>query len=162
MPDPTCAPDPATPSPELQRIAKIFNGTYTVTSPTGDHRTFYIKTQPEDSKFSPGARIISLLTGPDNENDYQPFGFVTDNGINVWKSKRSTDPHARSDWEKFAAMVWSLAVNGEKSFFFQKGCRMLVEGRCIRCNRKLTHPESILSGIGPECGARRNKAKKKE
>ena len=25
------------------------------------------------------------------------------------------------------------------------------EGRCCACGRKLTTPESILSGIGPEC-----------
>lgn len=26
------------------------------------------------------------------------------------------------------------------------------EGRCCRCGRRLTHPVSILTGIGPECG----------
>lgn len=25
------------------------------------------------------------------------------------------------------------------------------EGKCCRCNRQLTHPESLASGIGPEC-----------
>jgi len=28
------------------------------------------------------------------------------------------------------------------------------EGRCGRCNRKLTVPASIALGIGPECGQR--------
>lgn len=138
---------------KVDRIATIFNGTYTITSPTGEHRTFQISTQPKDSRFAAGQRVIALLNGPDNTTNYQGFGFVTDNGISVWRSKQGSN-NTKSQYEKFAAMVWSMAINGEQSFFYAKGCRLLVEGKCIRCNRKLTHPTSILSGIGPECAKR--------
>ena len=30
-------------------------------------------------------------------------------------------------------------------------------GRCLRCGRKLTHPESIETGFGPECSGRVNR-----
>jgi len=47
-------------------------------------------------------------------------------------------------------MIWLMTVSDD-SDYHRKGCTILREGRCIRCNRKLTHPDSILSGIGPEC-----------
>jgi len=31
---------------------------------------------------------------------------------------------------------------------------ILHSGHCLRCGRKLTHPESIQSGLGPECSGR--------
>ena len=62
-----------------------FNGIYTVTNKeTGEHRTFAVRTQKEDAKFAPGERIVALLTGPNNEDDYTGFGFVTPAGIIVW------------------------------------------------------------------------------
>lgn len=47
-----------------------------------------------------------------------------------------------------------LHVNGElrgSGHWWHEGYTLLLEGRCIACNRKLTHPESIRLGIGPEC-----------
>jgi len=70
-------------------VAKVFNGTYTITSPTGAHRTFRIRTALHgDMK---GKRLVELLVGPDNENNFQPFGFVDDNGVAVWKKYRGQD-----------------------------------------------------------------------
>jgi hypothetical protein len=34
------------------------------------------------------------------------------------------------------------------------GCEVYHEGRCGRCNRKLTVPESIETGLGPECASK--------
>lgn len=33
-------------------------------------------------------------------------------------------------------------------------CAIDHEGRCCRCARPLTHPESIATGIGPDCAGR--------
>jgi len=132
---------------------KIYNGTYTVVSPSGEHRTFEIKTKAEDASFAPGKRVLSLLTGPNNEADYKGFAFVSDDGIVVWKKDRGTEAQP-TVWDKYAKMVWSLCTQGEASGYYKLGCRILVERRCVKCNRKLTHPESIELGIGPECGGR--------
>lgn len=140
----------------IQRAAAILNGTYTVQSPSGAHRTFRIHTQPDAEKqrerrpdrepFAPGKRIISLLTGPNNEADYEGFGFVDDNGIRLWRRFADKDT-----FQKYAALVWSMGTRGEESKFHKAGARLLFEGRCLKCNRKLTTPESIRSGIGPIC-----------
>ena len=73
----------------------ILNGTFTMTNrESGEHRTFQIRTQPDDAKFAPGKRVIALLRGPDNESDYQPFGFVSEDGtIYVWRSKQGDLRH---------------------------------------------------------------------
>lgn len=116
------------------------NGSVTITSPTGEHRTFNIRTQPDDSRFAPGQRVVRLLTGPD---DWQGFGFVSDNGtIRVWKRYQGT-----------AHATYARMLERPESFV-AKGAEYLFSGRCRVCNRELTHPESIASGIGPVCAGR--------
>jgi hypothetical protein len=56
-----------TPTTQIMGQPTVFNGTYTITSPTGEHRTFRIKTQKDDARFAPGKRTIALLTGSDND-----------------------------------------------------------------------------------------------
>jgi hypothetical protein len=134
----------------MDRISKIFNGKYSIASPKGDHRTFDIRTAKKGTLK--GQRIVSLLIGPDNTNDYQGFGFVSEGGIKVWSKFRGQG--TPSNHEKFAELLWSLATEGTASPYYVMGYRLLSEGKCIRCNRTLTHPDSIETGIGPECAGR--------
>lgn len=137
----------------VARAALVFNGRYTVTSPTGEHRTFEVRTLADDSTFAPGKRVVSLLVGPNNTGDYQAFGFIDDRGVAVWKSKRG-EPGAPSFFDRVAPLFFSLAAHGERSPWYARGFRVLAEATCLRCNRALTTPESILSGIGPTCAGR--------
>lgn len=134
----------------VEQTCKVFNGHYTIKSgQTGDHRTFRIRTQPEDADFAPGKRIVGLLTGPDNEVSYTGFAFIDDDGIFVWSKKRG-----EGLWATYAEMLWSLALDGEKSPWTKKGYSLMVEGRCIKCNRLLTEPSSLETGVGPVCAGR--------
>lgn len=119
------------------------NGKVTIHNPaTGQHRTFQIRTQPQDARFAPGQRIVALLNGPDNQSDYQPFGFVTSNGIKVWRKKEGTV------FQTYAKML------DNPEAFQAKGAEYLFSGKCRKCNRELTVPESIKSGIGPVCAGK--------
>lgn len=138
----------------MDRASTIFNGTYTIASPRGGHQTFDIKTQPEDSSFAPGKRTIALLTGPDNTRHYKRFGFVSDKGISVFSKLTTKCKGAPTAWDIYAWMVWSMATQGENSHYHHIGYRLLQENTCLRCNRKLTTPESIRRGLGPECAKR--------
>jgi hypothetical protein len=111
------------------------NGTFTVKNPkTGNHRTFQVRTA-KGGKLK-GKRIISLLIGPDNTADYLGIGFATDQGAKVWNRYSGTT------YEKTLEVLNHLErLNLEVHF----------ETCCRRCNRPLTTPESITSGIGPEC-----------
>ena len=117
------------------------NGKLTAFNPaTGKHRTFAITTQPEDAKFAPGQRIVSLLVGSDNTSSYQSFGFVQPNGsVRLFRSKSD------GVWPTYADMI----VNPPK--WEAKGVQYNFEGHCRVCNRLLTTPESVASGIGPTC-----------
>jgi len=122
------------------------NGRITMRNPaTGNHRTFQIRTQPADSEFAPGERVVALMNGSDNENSYQGFGFVKDNGwIILWKRYRQS-----GTYQAYTRMLREPAHYAEKH-----DIDYLYEGRCRVCNRTLTNPESIESGIGPVCAAR--------
>lgn len=126
------------------------NGTYTISSPRGGHRTFEVKTQAEDSKFLPGKRVVSLLRGPNNEQDYESFGVLSPDSraIFVWRKFRSKFGGSATVWEKFADMLL------HPEHYTSYGYEYLVAERCRRCNRRLTTPESIAAGIGPECATR--------
>ena len=120
------------------------NGTFTVKSTkTGEHRTFRVRTQPLDSNYCPGKRVLSLLTGSDNENSYTGFAFVDDFGIHVWGKKKT------EQYLALATMLEHLQKHEDAG-----RVTVLAETTCRKCNRKLTTPESILSGIGPTCGGR--------
>lgn len=122
------------------------NGCVTISNPaTGNHRTFRIRTQSKDSTFRPGERIVALLDGPDNTTNYLQFGFVNADGtISLWNRYRNSEVFQQYTKLLMAPEVWSK----------NHGLRYQVEGRCRVCNRLLTDPESISSGIGPVCGGR--------
>lgn len=133
----------------MDRAAKVFNGHWTIKSnQTGDHRTFKISTQRADAEFAPGKRVVSLLTGTENDSDhsYTGFAFIDDQGIHVWSKYIG-----QGLWETYADMLWTLMLDGAFSRWADKGYTVMGEGRCIRCDRLLTTPESIKAGIGPIC-----------
>lgn len=120
------------------------NGIVTVENTVrGTHRTFRIRTQPDDAKFAPKERVLSLLVGQDNESDYNGIGFVKDDGrVILWKRYRTP---------QYEALVKVLTM---PDHYRTLGCVYHFEGHCRRCNRTLTTPESIRDGIGPVCAGR--------
>lgn len=141
------------------------NGTFTIESPHGGHRTLRVSTARRGGLV--GRRVLSLLVCSENDSEesYDGFGFVEPDGVVVlWARARSAaDPRyiGPGDWDgdwgaraKTAAMLLSLHWLGEESPIHRAGYRLLVEERCLRCNRKLTTPESIRAGVGPECAGR--------
>ena len=138
----------------------IFNGTYTIENVlTGEYRTLRIKTQKADASFAPSARILSVLTGPDNEASYTSFAFVREGKAIVWNSKRGQHGK-RSNFEGYAFMlekaIAALATEADDGAFNigERDYKVTRSKRCLSCNRKLTTPESLARGFGPECAAR--------
>lgn len=142
----------------------VHNGTYTVSHADKGH--FTVKLYTAQNGDLRGRRILATLRGPDNEIDYEGVAFWDDarRRCDVWRRKRGAGSrmpvdgyHVQRDggWSKteHKLAIWTdLVVRGERGFSVGEGYQLLVEGRCVRCNRKLTHPDSIRSGIGPECG----------
>lgn len=129
------------------------NGKFTIQNrTTGEHRTFRVKTQKSDASFAPGKRIVSLLTGTDNENSYTGFAFLEVDGPVVWTKRRGVHG-TKSAYEYYADMLWTLVVDGGFSPYADR-YTLQVETVCRVCNRTLTEPESIRTGIGPICAGR--------
>lgn len=113
----------------------VHPGIYTVETPDG-HRTFRVFLQPPDEKFAPGDTLLELLTGPDNDHDYQTIGFINGKGVRFFKKYREA-----GNLDVIAAAE-QLAADPESA---------LVAKHCLRCNATLSRPESIAAGLGPDC-----------
>ena len=120
---------------------RTHNGTLTIVSrETGAHRTVDIRT----AKYKDGSlhRIVALLTGPDNTSSYTGFGECTATGVRVWRKHQDS-----------MVFCWlARAINHPERYADQVDFRF--EGRCRICDRKLTTPSSLTSGIGPTCAGR--------
>lgn len=109
---------------------------------------------------------VSLLTGPHNISDYTYLGSLrTDKDRTFTLSIKSRVGQA--DLPSVQAISWLLA----RIASFERGAREDVTagplkfwhaGRCGRCNRALTVPESLAQGIGPECAGNIGKGVEKK
>lgn len=118
------------------------NATFTVQNPRGDHYTFKVR-KPKSAM----PHFISLLTGPDNETSFTYIGMVFPDSGEV-KTTRASKLTPNSVPVRVAAFalrcVWGTQT-------LPVGYQIRHEGKCGCCGRKLTTPESLDRGIGPEC-----------
>ena len=95
------------------------------------------------------------MYGTDN---YKHFGFLgtVRNEDGQWTYSHSRKSSFPSTDRKVVSFVWLLnnieSLPPEIHFYH--------EGRCGKCGRKLTHPESIETGYGPECYSRMSDSEK--
>lgn len=111
---------------------------------TGGRFTFKVKQSNNGKVF-----YVSVLAGPDNMSNYTYIGTIMPDGTFRMTRKSQVAPDSPS----FKAFSWlnKLRLNGkdlpENALFWH-------EGRCGRCGRRLTVPESIETGYGPECASK--------
>lgn len=131
---------------DVKNFVLAGNATFTIVSTkTGTRFTYKVRRSKEEAGKDV-VYFVSLLNGPDNQNDYCYMGIITARGF-IFANKKSS---VQSDAPSSKAWRW----------FFDAvlaGARMPAtlevwhEGKCGRCGRALTVPESIARGIGPEC-----------
>ncbi len=133
----------------------IFAGkaTFTVRSKeTGKHFTYKLST-PKNQDVRRPVHFVNLLTGSDNESNYTFFASIFDKQVYKHGRKSRISPDA----EGVVAFTW--LVRNLQQGTVKDRVEIFHEGKCCRCGRKLTHPDSIESGIGPECGGRMQQAR---
>jgi len=117
---------------------------------TGTRFTYKINQSKPDENGNYGPRgpvhFVSLMIGPDNESSFKYLGHIFPTQMLYWhgrKSKISADaPGAKAfDW------TWRQLSKNK----LPDQLEIWHEGSCGRCGRKLTVPESVASGFGPEC-----------
>ncbi len=105
---------------------------------TGRHYTYKVR----KAKDRNGLYFASLLTGRDNEKDYTYMGILTRDGLLLTQASKYTE-------NSIAVKALNFFMKHIESVPSNLG--VFHEGRCCCCGRKLTTPESIKLGIGPEC-----------
>jgi hypothetical protein len=140
------------------------NSTFTLVSKaTGRRFTYKVKSVAQDRNFQWSTNnqnrnffFVSVLTGPDNTRDsytylgelirQEPSGhcFAWRHGR---KSAVSPDALSAKGFAWFVAKIESSSDIKDVLEFWH-------EGKCGRCGRTLTVPESIESGVGPECAGK--------
>ena len=117
---------------------------------SGQRLTFRFQ-RPEEK---PGQRRpiwVSVLSGPDNERAYTFLGTIWDDGGQKFYYRHSPKSKATPDAPSVKLIEWIVNRLGHHTGLIFEGAEIWHEGRCGRCGRTLTVPESIEHGFGPEC-----------
>ena len=141
----------------IDMIRKFLNGgnaTFTMRNVKSGNRLTFKVTKPRNPEtgqinHSASTRFVGVLSGSDNESNYTYVGAIFENleGARFSLTKKSRVTRDAVSYRAFEAL-WKF-VEVEKRM--PNGLEIWHEGHCARCNRKLTVPESIESGFGPEC-----------
>lgn len=123
---------------------------------TGTRYTYRVRVKKEDAAAGSADPVyfVNLLRGPDNEGDYAYVGALRrDMGLRLTSASRMG-----RGAPGVVALVWFLdAMKGGRAVL-GSSLEFWHEGRCARCGRRLTVPESLADGYGPECAGRRRAA----
>ncbi len=107
---------------------------------TGNRFTYKVKKCGEKELW-----FVSVLSGPDNYSNYKYLGTIFGTTFrSTGKAKISKDALS------FKAFNW-LNNFWNSSSELPEDVKVHHEGRCGRCGKRLTVPESIQTGFGPEC-----------
>ena len=89
-------------------------------------------------------QFVALMNGPDNEGNFCYFGYIK-RGVFFHGKKAKISATAP------AVKAFDWTYRNLSRGVLPNGLEIWHEGKCGRCNRKLTVPESVASGFGPEC-----------
>lgn len=119
---------------------------------TGNRFTYKIRKRKGDNPESPPTYYwVSVLRGISNISDYSFLGSICYTHERIYYT-HSYKSQMSSDAPSVKVITWLInAIQNKKVPDFVD---ILHEGRCCCCGRVLTVPESIRSGIGPECAKR--------
>jgi hypothetical protein len=119
---------------------------------TGTRYTFKVtKVRNAQDRF-----FVSLLTGSDNTSSYSYIGLLENKKFRLTSKSQMTD--SSTPVKAFRFMCTQVIENET----VPEQLEVWHEGRCGRCNRLLTVPESIERGIGPECWSKMTTTKREQ
>jgi len=120
------------------------DATFTVSNDVSRHYTYRIWNIRE------GLWGVSLLTGPDNTADYTYIGCVYKDSSDNLVFTTTKKSRVNYDSASVKVLIWALLVIGGAKPL-PEGYDIQHNGRCGRCGRNLTDPDSIAAGLGPIC-----------
>lgn len=106
--------------------------------------------EPRPDGQSENVWFVDVLTGPNNTEDYSPLAVVTKRGASyaMFHARASRiDREAPSA----VAFAWAFGQIVERNMDVTAKLDVYHAGKCARCGRLLSRPDSIELGVGPEC-----------
>lgn len=137
-------------------LAYMFGGKATVTLrslSSGQRYTFKLVAPRAEKEALKAGKCdhfnVSFLFGQDNVNDYRYLGQVRGNKFSLTPASRNAGYNEQTP----AYIAFQYAFSKLVADIPPADAKFEVwhEGKCGRCGRKLTVPESISTGFGPEC-----------
>lgn len=128
---------------QIKTFVRGGNARFTLVSNATGNRITYRTRSSKDGKV----HFVKVLTGADNTNSYTFLGTIFSDGTYRHGFQSPIGHDAMS--AKAFAWFFDRVADGDVT-----GVQFWHEGRCGRCGRVLTVPESIATGFGPECAGR--------
>ena len=133
----------------ISQIRQFITGGKAIFTIAGVNQRYTWKVTKSTDSDKPECYFVSLLTGPDNLQDYTYAGLldVSTGALRLTKaSKMTAESTPVKAWNWTITRVWKGQEITPATFYHL--------GRCGRCGRALTVPSSIESGFGPECAGK--------
>lgn len=114
---------------------------------TNKHLTFKVKASKKDEADS--VFFVSVLSGPDNTSNYSYIGIIGSDKKTfkiTQKSKVSSDAVSYQAFSFFLKNIINNKLHADLEVYHS--------GRCGRCGKLLTDPDSIKRGLGPHCSTK--------
>lgn len=115
----------------------------------GTWYTFKIKAS-KDKAGRERVYFVDVLRGENNELDYTFIGTIFGDKYKGKVFRIKKDGH----FTESATCVKAINYFVENMDNLPTNLKVFHSGTCLRCGRRLTTPESILTGLGPECANR--------
>lgn len=89
-------------------------------------------------------RFVSVLSGPDNQSHYSYMGLLDIDSLSFRRTTKSTVNETSPSFLAFSWLIRNIKNLPDYVEIYHSGF-------CGRCGKKLTTPDSVKSGFGPEC-----------
>ena len=123
------------------------NAVFTIENTETGNRFTYKVRRKENVDHWEKLHFVMVLTGPDNTSDYTYIGTI----FKAEKFRSTRGSAVAENAPSFKAFKWLWEQLGNGGPGLPEKVKFWHEGRCCRCGRVLTVPESIERGLGPEC-----------
>lgn len=139
---------------DILRFTFAGNAKFTLVSKkTGVRFTFRVRQKADEDGVPQNFWFVQLLSGPNNDEDFQYIGFIFGNvegceGVLRHGGSKTRVGRDSPSWTAFQWFFENLMDGQEEKL---ERLEFWHEGTCGRCGRTLTVPASIASGFGPEC-----------
>lgn len=121
------------------------------------HFTYRVYKPDPTTQYPHPAYFIQVLTGPNNTEDYKYVGMLTNVDSTLGPGIKLTSQSRYSAGNLPVVVArWALRVIWQQDrgiYMLPTGFSILHIGACGRCGRPLTTPESLATGLGPDCAA---------